>query len=108
MPELPEVEALAGFLGEMAVGRVIKRVEVASLSALKTYDPPVDALHGRAVTATARRGKFLMLATDDGPWLVIHLARSGWVRWKDSFPPGPAKPGRGPLALRVRFEDGTG
>lgn len=110
MPELPEVEALVGFLGEMAVGRVVKRVEVASLSALKTYDPPVDALHGRTVTGTSRRGKFLLLSTDDGagPWLVLHLARSGWVRWKESFPPGPAKPGRGPLALRVRFEDGSG
>jgi formamidopyrimidine-DNA glycosylase len=107
VPELPEVEALAGFLGEMATGRVIKRVEVASLSALKTYDPPVDALAGRTVAGVGRRGKFLLIDTG-GVWLVFHLARSGWVRWKDSFPPGPAKPGRGPLALRVRFEDGAG
>ena len=107
MPELPEVEALAQFLSEQAAGRTIRRVEVASLSALKTYEPPVDALAGRTVVGTVRRGKFLLLQTD-GPWLVLHLARSGWVRWRDSFPPGPAKPGKGPLALRVRFEDGSG
>jgi formamidopyrimidine-DNA glycosylase len=111
MPELPEVEALAAFLREVAVGRVIKRVEVASLSALKTYDPPVDALAGRRLASTGRRGKFLLLeaaADEDSLWLVLHLARSGWLRWKDSFPTGPAKPGKGPLALRVRFEDGAG
>ena len=40
MPELPEVEALAGYLRERAVGRRVDRVEVAAISALKTYDPP--------------------------------------------------------------------
>ncbi|HVF32681.1 MAG TPA: DNA-formamidopyrimidine glycosylase family protein [Acidimicrobiales bacterium] len=110
MPELPEVEALATFLTEVAQGRVIKRVEVASLSALKTYDPPIDALHGKTLGPVSRRGKFLLLPTEpDGPWLVLHLARSGWLKWRDSFPKGPAKLNpKGPLALRVRFEDGAG
>lgn len=108
MPELPEVEALARYLGEVASGREIKRVEVASLSALKTYDPPVEALHGRTLDAVERRGKFLLLGTG-GPWLVLHLARSGWLKWRDSFPKGPAKLNpKGPLALRVRFTDGSG
>jgi formamidopyrimidine-DNA glycosylase len=110
MPELPEVEALATFLTEVGEGRVIKRVEVASLSALKTYDPPVDALHGKALGPVSRRGKFLLLPTvPDGPWLCLHLARSGWLKWRDSFPKGPSKLNpKGPLALRVRFEDGSG
>lgn len=110
MPELPEVEALATFLTEVGRGRVIKRVEVASLSALKTYDPPIDALHGKTLGPVSRRGKFLLLPTEpDGPWLVLHLARSGWVKWRDSFPKGPAKLNpKGPLALRVKFEDGSG
>lgn len=108
MPELPEVEALVRFLGDVAVGREIDRVEVASLSALKTYDPPVGALAGRTLVATERRGKFLLLRTD-GPWLAIHLARSGWIKWRDSFPAGPTKLNpKGPLALRVRFVDGSG
>ena len=109
MPELPEVESLVRFLTEIGAGRVIKRVEVASLSALKTYDPPIDALHGKVFAGASRRGKFLQLRTEDGPWLVIHLSRSGWVKWRDSFPKGPAKLSpKGPLALRVRFEDGAG
>ena len=44
MPELPEVEALAGFLTERAVGRVVARVDLAAFSVLKTYDPPVTSL----------------------------------------------------------------
>jgi formamidopyrimidine-DNA glycosylase len=109
MPELPEVESLVQFLTDIGAGRVIKRVEVASLSALKTYDPPIDALHGKVFAGATRRGKFLQLRTEDGPWLVIHLSRSGWVKWRDSFPKGPAKLNpKGPLALRVKFEDGSG
>ena len=109
MPELPEVESLVQFLTEVGAGRVVKRVEVASLSALKTYDPPIDALHGKVFAGATRRGKFLQLRTEDGPWLVIHLSRSGWVKWRDTFPKGPAKLNpKGPLALRVKFEDGSG
>lgn len=108
MPELPEVESLAQYLSEVAIGRVVKRVEVGSLSALKTFDPPVDALAGRALTATGRRGKFLLL-DHDGLWLVLHLARAGWLRWKDVVPLAALKPrGKTPLALRVRYEDGSG
>ncbi|MBW3651945.1 MAG: Fpg/Nei family DNA glycosylase [Actinobacteria bacterium] len=107
MPELPEVEALARYLGDVAVGRVIERVDVVSLSALKTFTPPVSSLAGEAVVATGRRGKFLLLQTS-GPWMVLHLARSGWLRWRDPLPKAPPRPGKGPLALRVRFEDGSG
>ena len=107
MPELPEVESLARYLAEMAVGQVVERVDVTSLSALKTFDPPVSALVGRALTGTGRRGKFLLVQTE-GPWLVLHLARSGWLRWRDPLPAGPARPGKGPLALRVRLDSGAG
>ena len=44
MPELPEVEALAAFLRENAVGHVITRVDLAGIQAIKTFDPPLTAL----------------------------------------------------------------
>jgi DNA-formamidopyrimidine glycosylase len=107
MPELPEVESLAAFLRERAVGRVVAKVEVLAISALKTFDPPITALGGLTITGTARHGKFLDLDCD-GLHLVIHLARAGWLRWKDELPAKPARPGKGPLALRVRLDDGAG
>ncbi|MFE7595092.1 Fpg/Nei family DNA glycosylase [Kitasatospora sp. NPDC057512] len=103
MPELPEVEALSVFLSERLTGRVIARVQPVAISALKTYDPPVTALEGRMVGAVSRRGKFLDVEAE-GLHLVVHLARAGWLRWKDGLPAEPARPSpRNPLALRVRL-----
>jgi formamidopyrimidine-DNA glycosylase len=108
MPELPEVEALAAYLRERAVGRDIDRVEVAAISALKTYDPPVSALAGLPVTGAGRHGKFLDLSVGSDHHLVVHLARAGWLHYRESFTPAPLKPGKGPIALRVRLSDGSG
>jgi formamidopyrimidine-DNA glycosylase len=112
MPELPEVDALAAFLRDTALGRLVDRVEPVAVSALKTFDPPIAALRGTTLAAVRRNGKFLDLvfATDTGEPLdlVIHLARAGWLRWRASQPTAPARPGRGPLALRVTFDDRSG
>lgn len=107
MPELPEVEALRAFLTDQLVGHEIVRVLPVAVSVLKTYDPPLTALDGRTVTAVARHGKFLDLDAD-GLHLVTHLARAGWLHWKDRLPDGPPRPGKGPLALRVALETGEG
>lgn len=107
MPELPEVEALVRFLDERCAGKVISRIEVAALSALKTYDPPIDSLRGSKIEGVTRQGKYLLF--DASPaWMVLHLSRGGWVQWRESLAPGRAKPGRGPLALRVGLDDGAG
>ena len=107
MPELPEVEALTRFLDERCAGKTISRIEVAALSALKTYDPPVESLRGSKIESVSRTGKYLLF--DVAPsWMVLHLARGGWVQWRDSLAPARAKPGRGPLALRVGLDDGSG
>jgi formamidopyrimidine-DNA glycosylase len=116
MPELPEVEALAAYLRERAVGQTVERIEVAAISALKTYDPPVSAAVGRTVTGATRHGKFLDVVLggpgaqpDDDLHLVVHLARAGWLHYRDAFAATtPLKPGKGPIALRVRLADGSG
>jgi len=109
MPELPEVEALAQDLRTRLDGRVIVRIDLAAFSALKTFDPPVSALDGAFVEDVTRHGKFLDIVTSGGH-LVLHLARAGWVRWRDEVPQLPARPGGGknPLAVRVVLDDGSG
>ncbi|RZS37463.1 formamidopyrimidine-DNA glycosylase [Herbihabitans rhizosphaerae] len=103
MPELPEVEALAHHLREHAVGRTVARVDVASLSVLKTVTPSWTDLHGRAVTGATRHGKYLDMDCD-GLHLVVHLARAGWLRWADTLSAAPPRPGgKNPLALRVHL-----
>jgi formamidopyrimidine-DNA glycosylase len=108
MPELPEVEALAAYLRERAAGRRVDRIEVAAISALKTYDPPPSAAAGRELTSAGRYGKFLDIHLEE-LHLVVHLSRAGWLHYRDSFgAKTPLKPGKGPIALRVRLDDGSG
>ena len=107
MPEMPEVQGLVDFLGERLAGLAITKVTVANIAALKTYDPPVDALKGAVVTGAARHGKFVDLATT-GPHLAFHLAKAGWLRWYDQLPSTVIRPGRTPIALRVGLDDGSG
>ncbi|MFE5623095.1 Fpg/Nei family DNA glycosylase [Streptomyces virginiae] len=107
MPELPEVEALREYLDEHLTGRVVERVLPLAVSVLKTYDPPLTALEGQPARAVARHGKFLDLRIGE-LHLVTHLARAGWLRWHESLPAQPPRPGKGPLALRVVLEGGDG
>lgn len=107
MPELPEVEALAVFLRGRASGHVIARAEAASFAVLKTFDPPLSALTGLAIGEVGRHGKFLDLSCSD-LHLVIHLARAGWLRWRDDLPDKPVRPGKSPLAFRLALDDGSG
>ncbi|MEV4705379.1 DNA-formamidopyrimidine glycosylase family protein [Actinoplanes sp. NPDC049316] len=109
MPELPEVEALAAYLRERAVGHTVQRFEVSSFSALKTYDPPPSSVAGLTITNAGRHGKFLDVSLGADLHLVVHLARAGWLHYRDSFKsPAQLKPGSGPIALRVRLDDGSG
>ncbi|MCU1608416.1 MAG: formamidopyrimidine-DNA glycosylase [Pseudonocardiales bacterium] len=102
MPELPEVEALADHLRRHAVGKTIGRIDVAALSVLKTFDPPINALHGVTVTGADRWGKYLGMRAGQ-LILITHLSRAGWLRWSDKLAAGPLKPGKGPIALRVHL-----
>ncbi|HET7388758.1 MAG TPA: DNA-formamidopyrimidine glycosylase family protein [Nocardioidaceae bacterium] len=108
MPELPEVEGLALDLRARLHGRALARIDVVAFSALKTFDPPVTALHGAFVEDVSRHGKFLDV-TAGGLHLVVHLSRAGWIRWRDEVPSLPARSSRkSPLAVRVVLDDGSG
>lgn len=108
MPELPEVEALTHDLARRLADRAIARVDVPAFSALKSYDPPLSAIHGAFVDGVSRHGKFLDIEAG-GLHLIVHLARAGWIRWKAEQPTLPAKPNaKSPLAVRIILDDGSG
>ena len=108
MPELPEVEALAVDLTERLKDRAITAIHVVAFSALKTFDPPIQALEGTLIDGVTRHGKFLDIDAS-GLHLVFHLARAGWVRWRDEVPDIPPRPSnKSPLAVRVLLDDHTG
>lgn len=107
MPELPEVQALSDFLDTRLDGLAITGVELGSVAVLKTYDPAPDALVGLMVAGVGRHGKFVDIDCD-GLHLIFHLARAGWLRWSETAPKARLRPGRSPIALRVRFSDDSG
>ena len=108
MPELPEVEALALDLRGRLDGHAIAKIHIAAFSALKTFDPPLSALEGALVDNVSRHGKFLDIEAS-GIHLCLHLARAGWIRWRDEVPTIPPKPStKSTLALRVVLDDQSG
>lgn len=112
MPEMPEVQGLVDFLRGRIVGLVITRVSVAQIAALKTFDPPVHALHEASIVSVDRAGKFVDIGCRgpgaDELHLIFHLAKAGWLRWYDTVPTTLVKPGRSPIAARVTLSDGSG
>ena len=104
------MQALVTDLRGRLAGHTVDRLMLVSFAALKTFDPPVSALHGLPVTGVTRHGKYLDIVFEGDLELLIHLARAGWLRWRDSAPtPGTGRPGgKGPLAARLVLDDGSG
>ena len=86
MPELPSVTVYVEHLVRRIVGDTLERVVVASPFVFRTYDPPIDAAHGRRVVGVGRLGKRIVVALDDGLHLIIHLMVTGRFRWQDREP----------------------
>ncbi|HEY7717250.1 MAG TPA: DNA-formamidopyrimidine glycosylase family protein, partial [Pedococcus sp.] len=99
MPELPEVQALVDFLAQRTQGLAVTGMELGSISVLKTFNPPPQALVGLPVDGVRRHGKFVDLDCD-GVHLVFHLARAGWLRWSESISTAMLRPGKSPIAVR--------
>lgn len=112
MPEMPEVQGLVDYLAGRLPGLTVTRVTVANIAALKTYDPPLDALVGARVASVSRHGKFIDIEAESDAaaslHLIFHLAKAGWLRWYDQLPSTIIRPGKTPIALRVGFSDGSG
>jgi formamidopyrimidine-DNA glycosylase len=82
MPELPEVEITTRRLDAALHGVAVETALAPGMNTMKTFDPPLEALEGRAIASVNRIGKMpvLHLAAadgDDGLSLLIHLMSAG-------------------------------
>jgi formamidopyrimidine-DNA glycosylase len=103
MPEFPEMEALRRALDEPVRAFPILKAGPAHVATLKTYEPPLQALDGRRLAGAERRGKRLLLPTEDGELvLLVHLMTAGRLRWLQAGEEGPKSP-----AFRLEFEGGS-
>jgi formamidopyrimidine-DNA glycosylase len=117
MPELPDITAYLRALEVRILGQVLERVRLASLTLLRTAQPPLASVEGRVVRELRRIGKRIAIGLegdlspqrqksvvgDPGMiWLVLHLMIAGRLHWKA---PGAKLAGRNALAA---FDFATG
>jgi formamidopyrimidine-DNA glycosylase len=86
MPELPDLEDYLAALRPRLLDATLVRSRVVGISLLRTYDPPLDATHGRRITGLRRLGKRLVVEVepsdgDEPLFLVLHLMIAGRLRW---------------------------
>ena len=103
MPELPEIMLYLHALEQRVVGKQLQRVRIASISLLKTFDPPVSVLEGKTIRAVRRLGKRIVFDFDDDVHAIIHLMIAGRFQWKPRGIAVPRKLGH----AAFDFEDGT-
>ena len=82
MPELPEVEITARRLNSALSGRTVESALAPGMVTMKTFDPPLDALAGREITAVRRTGKMPIVELGDLS-LLIHLMSAGRLQLFD-------------------------
>ena len=103
MPELPDIAAYITALEPRILGHQLESVRLQSVFVLRTADPPITAVEGRAVRELRRIGKRIAIGVDADLWLVIHLMIAGRLHWR---PPHAKLSGRQGL-LALDFSDGT-
>ena len=94
------MQALAERLSAVLSGAELQALDVLQFSSLKTYAPRPAGLIGRRVTDVGRRGKFLVVALDQGYRLLVHLSQGGRVDVED--PPKVTKPRGGVVRIRCQ------
>ncbi len=104
MPELPEVEITARRLDAALRGATVESAMAPGINALKTFDPPLSALEGRAITAVGRRGKQFVVEFDGGLALLIHLMSAGRLQLYDKRAGPRDRTSR--LLLQIAEDDG--
>jgi formamidopyrimidine-DNA glycosylase len=104
VPELPDLIVYIDALTRHVVGRPVEKVHVLSPFVLRSVDPPISAIVGRAPRAVERLGKRLVLVFDDDLFLVIHLMIAGRWKWAPRPAPGTAAKRPSPKLILAAFE----
>ncbi len=101
MPEIPDLEAIRGFLAPRLRDNPVRSVETRQPWLVRTGAAELETLVGHAFVDLRRYGKFLLFTTDDGRILVVNPMLTGRFHWADAEDASRAAP-----ALVLAFEDG--
>jgi formamidopyrimidine-DNA glycosylase len=95
MPELPDIAAYITALEARIIAQPVVRVRLVSPFLLRTAQPPMESVEGRAVRELRRIGKRIAIGVEGDLWLVLHLMIAGRLHWRS---PGAKLAGRHSLA----------
>lgn len=86
MPELPEVETQLRYFRKTALGSCVERVVITAPNIIKRPGPRAFArgLRGRSFVDAERRGKYLIVALDNGRSLILHFGMGGELSYHSS------------------------
>jgi len=96
------VEITARLIGAAVAGAQIESAMAPGINALRSFDPPLNAIEGRALTGITRRGKLFVVGVEDDLSLVIHLMSAGRLQLFDTRASLRDRTSR----LLVRLDDG--
>jgi len=82
VPELPDIVVYIEALEKRILGQTLDHVRIASSFLLRTADPPLSAVEGKAVVQLRRIGKRICIGLENNLWLVLHLMIAGRLHWK--------------------------
>src|SRR5512146_1832864 len=82
MPELPDIVAYLDALDARIVGQPIENIRLASPFLLRTVEPKIEDVEGRAVREVRRIGKRIAIGVEGDIWLVLHLMIAGRLHWR--------------------------
>ena len=85
-------------------GQRLETIHLLSPFVLRSFEPPIDIVHGQIVRGVRRVGKRIVLEFDHDLFLVIHLMIAGRLRWRALG----QKPGIGPKLILASFVFPTG
>jgi formamidopyrimidine-DNA glycosylase len=103
MPELPDITIYLEALEQRILGQELAGVRIGNPFILRTFDPPLEAAHGKTVRELRRIGKRISIGLEGDLWLVLHLMIAGRIHWK---PRGARLAGKNNLAA-FDFPNGT-
>jgi formamidopyrimidine-DNA glycosylase len=93
VPEYPDLTVYLEAIDRDLVGQVLERVRILSPFLVRTHDPQISVLGGKALIGTRRLAKRLVFCFEDDLFLVLHLMIAGRLRLKPKGEPIARKVG---------------
>ena len=95
MPELPDITAYIDALAPRVVKQRIERIRISGPFFLRSFDPPISQVNGKAVRSLRRMGKRIVFCLDDDLFLILHLMIAGRLHWRERGASAKGKIGLG-------------